>query len=85
MVITEAAAGNDNVAALVYVCAFAPDHGENAFELSNKFPRGTLGEALTAYPVTSSGNELAIRPDAFHHQFADISAAQAAAVHAVAT
>jgi pimeloyl-ACP methyl ester carboxylesterase len=78
MVITEAA-GNDNVAALVYVCAFAPDHGENAFELSNKFPGSTLGEALTAYPVTTGGNELAIRPDAFHHQFAaDIPAAQAA-------
>src|SRR5690349_20316903 len=28
MVITEAAAGNDKVAGLVYVCAFAPAHGE---------------------------------------------------------
>jgi pimeloyl-ACP methyl ester carboxylesterase len=79
MVITEAAAGNDNVAALVYVCAFAPDHGENALELSNKFPGSTLGPALTAHPVTTGGNELAIRPDAFHHQFAaDVPATEAA-------
>ncbi|TDD68944.1 alpha/beta hydrolase [Jiangella aurantiaca] len=79
MVITEAAAGSDTVAALVYVCAFAPDHDESAFGLSTKFPGGTLGEALTAYPVSTGGNELAIRPDAFHHQFAaDVSPAQAA-------
>ena len=79
MVITEAAAGNDKVAGLVYVCAFAPEQGESAFELSNKFPGGTLGDALTAYPVTTGGNEFAIRPDAFHHQFAaDVPAGQAA-------
>ncbi|MET7747532.1 alpha/beta hydrolase [Micromonospora sp. NPDC005367] len=37
-----------------------------------------LGPALTAYPVTTGGNELAIRPDTFHHQFAaDVSPAQA--------
>jgi pimeloyl-ACP methyl ester carboxylesterase len=34
MVCTEAAAGSDKVVALVYACAFAPDHGESAFELS---------------------------------------------------
>jgi pimeloyl-ACP methyl ester carboxylesterase len=83
MVITEAAAGNDKVAGLVYVCAFAPDHGESAFELSTKFPGGTLGDALTAYPVASGGNEFAIRQDAFHHQFAaDVSAAEAAVLGA---
>jgi pimeloyl-ACP methyl ester carboxylesterase len=69
-VITEAAAGNDKVAALVFVNAFAPEQGESAFELSTKFPGSTLGEALTAYPVTGAGNEFAIRADAFHHQFA---------------
>jgi pimeloyl-ACP methyl ester carboxylesterase len=70
MVITEAAAGNDQVAALVYACAFAPEHGESAFDLSNEFPGGTLGEALAARPVSTGGNEFAIRADAFHHQFA---------------
>jgi pimeloyl-ACP methyl ester carboxylesterase len=79
MVITEAAAGNDKVAQLVYVCAFAPDHGESAFALSLKFPGSTLGEALTAYPVATGGNEFAIRRDLFHHQFAaDMPAAEAA-------
>jgi pimeloyl-ACP methyl ester carboxylesterase len=76
MVITEAAAGSSQVTGLVYVCAFAPRPGESAFELSNKFPGGTLGEALAAYPVSSGGNEFAIRPDAFHHQFcADVPSA----------
>jgi pimeloyl-ACP methyl ester carboxylesterase len=83
MVITEAAADSDKVAALVYVCAFAPEQGESAFALSTKFPGSTLGEALTAYPVATGGNEFAIRPDAFHHQFAaDVPAAQAAVMSA---
>jgi pimeloyl-ACP methyl ester carboxylesterase len=83
MVITEAAAGNESVTGLVYVCAFAPDHGESALQLSGKFPGSTLGEALAAYPVSSGGNEFAIRPDAFHHQFAaDVPADQAAVMAA---
>jgi pimeloyl-ACP methyl ester carboxylesterase len=83
MVITEAAAGRDQVAALVYVNAFAPETGESAFELSGKFPGSTLAEALTAYPVTSGGNELCIRVDAFHHQFAaDVPCVQAAVMSA---
>jgi len=83
MVITEAAAGNEAVRALVYVCAFAPDHGESAFALSMQFPGSTLGEALLAYPVSTGGNELAIRPERYHEQFAaDVSAAQAAVMTA---
>ena len=79
MVATQAAADNDAVIGLVYVCAFAPDHGENAFGLSQQFPGSTLGEALNAYPVATGGNELAIRADAFHHQFcADVTTAKAA-------
>ncbi|WP_328471341.1 alpha/beta hydrolase [Actinoplanes sp. NBC_00393] len=79
MVITEAAAGSEQVAGLVYVCAFAPDQGESAFQLSTKFPGSTLGEALEAYPLSSGGNEFVIRRDAFHHQFAaDLPAHQAA-------
>ena len=79
MVITQAAAENDAVTALVYVCAFAPDHGENAFQLSLQFPGSTLGDALNAYPVSTGGNELAIRKDVFRQQFcADVPAEQAA-------
>jgi len=78
-VATGAAAGNDSVKSLVYVCAFAPDTGENAFDLSLKFPGSTLGDALNAYPLSSGGAELAIRPEVFHHQFcADVPAAEAA-------
>jgi pimeloyl-ACP methyl ester carboxylesterase len=68
-VITEAGS-HPSVEALVYVGAFAPDHGENAFELSTKFPGSSLGEALDAHPVSTGGNEFVIRRDAFHHQFA---------------
>jgi pimeloyl-ACP methyl ester carboxylesterase len=83
MVITEAAADNAAVTALVYVCAFAPDTGESAFDLSTKFPGSTLGDALAAYPVSTGGNEFAIRKDAFHHQFAaDVATEQAALMSA---
>ncbi len=78
-VITEAAAGNESVLGLVYVAGFAPDHGESAFQLSSQFPGSTLADALVAYPVSSGGNEFAIKPDLFHQQFAaDVSVAQAA-------
>ncbi|WP_449407360.1 alpha/beta fold hydrolase [Microbacterium maritypicum] len=70
LVITEAAAANPSVVGLVYVSAFAPETGESAFELSNSAPGSTLGETLTVYPVATGGNEFAIRPDAFRHQFA---------------
>jgi pimeloyl-ACP methyl ester carboxylesterase len=79
IVITEAAAGNESVIGLVYVSAFAPDHGESAFELANKFPGSTLGDALVAYPVSTGGNEFAIRQEVFNHQFAaDVPSGQAA-------
>jgi pimeloyl-ACP methyl ester carboxylesterase len=83
MVITEAAAGSNQVAALVYVCAFAPEPGESAFGLSGRFPGSTLGQALDAYSVSDGGTEYTIRPDAFHHQFAaDVPAARAAGMSA---
>jgi pimeloyl-ACP methyl ester carboxylesterase len=79
LVITQAAAANDAVAALVYVCAFAPDHGENAFGLSMRFPGGTLGDVLVAYPVSTGGNEFAIKQELYHQQFAaDVPAGQSA-------
>jgi pimeloyl-ACP methyl ester carboxylesterase len=37
-VVTNAAAGNSNVKALVYIAAFVPDVGETQGELINKFP-----------------------------------------------
>jgi pimeloyl-ACP methyl ester carboxylesterase len=79
LVITEAASHNDAVTGLVYVCAFAPDHGENAFGLSARFPGSTLGDALVAYPVSTGGNEFSIRRSLYHQQFAaDVSPETAA-------
>ncbi|GAA3207026.1 alpha/beta hydrolase [Actinocorallia longicatena] len=79
MVITEAAAGNPGVRGLVYVAGFAPDAGESAFLLSGKFDGSTLAGALTAYPVTSGGNEFRIIDDRYHGQFcADLDEGEAA-------
>ena len=52
-VISEAANGHENVKALVYVAAFAPEAGETAAGLSGKFPGSTLGPAL-APPVSTA-------------------------------
>jgi pimeloyl-ACP methyl ester carboxylesterase len=82
MVITEAAADNA-VIGLVYVCAFAPEHGETALGLSGRFPGSTLGDAVEVYPLSAGGNEVAIRHDAFRRQFAaDVPAARAAVMAA---
>lgn len=70
MVITEAGADNPAVVGLVYVAAFVPDTGESALQLSTSVPGSTLGEALTTYPVSTGGNELTIRLDLYHDQFA---------------
>lgn len=78
-VITEAAAGNDAVLALVYVNGFAPDHGEDPFALSNQFPGSTVGPALNAYPISTGGNDLAIKRELFHQNFcADVDPGTAA-------
>jgi pimeloyl-ACP methyl ester carboxylesterase len=77
-VITNAANGNRNVKALVYVAAFAPEKGESALELSGRFPGGTLGPTL-APPVTlpDGGKDLYIQQDKFGVQFAaDVPASQ---------
>jgi len=69
-VITEAANGNPNVKALVYVAAFAPETGESSLSLSGKFPGSTLGEALVTAALPGGGQDLYIRPERFHDQFA---------------
>lgn len=70
-VVSAAAGGHDNVKALVYVSAFAPEAGETAVELSSKFPGSTLGPTLAA-PVKLSGGgaDLYIQQDKFYDQFA---------------
>jgi pimeloyl-ACP methyl ester carboxylesterase len=77
-VITEAANGNANVKALVYVAGFAPDTGESSLALSGKFPGSTLGSAIVPVALTDGGQDLYIQPDKFHAQFAaDVPEAQA--------
>ncbi|MBV4467733.1 alpha/beta fold hydrolase [Pseudomonas siliginis] len=78
-VISEAAYGNANVKALVYVAAFAPEKGETAAELSGRFPGSTLGPTLSApVELADGGKDLYIQQDKFHEQFAaDVSRADA--------
>jgi pimeloyl-ACP methyl ester carboxylesterase len=80
MLITNAAAGKDNVKGLVYVAALAPDAGETAQDLLSKFPGGTSGSALGP-PVTlaNGAHDLYVQQEKFHDQFAaDVPAATAA-------
>lgn len=78
-VITEAASGNGNVQALVYVAAFLPEAGESVSSLSGKFPGGTLGPALAPVGLPNGDEDFYIQPAKFHDQFAaDVPAATAA-------
>ncbi|MEG3636667.1 alpha/beta fold hydrolase [Micromonospora palythoicola] len=70
MVITQAAADDPSVRALVYVNAIVPDTGESALSLSGKFPGSTLADTLVKYPLSTGGNEVTIGQDAYHAQFA---------------
>ncbi|GGU66824.1 alpha/beta fold hydrolase [Streptomyces daghestanicus] len=73
-VISRAAVGSAQVKALVYIAAFVPDVGESAAELSDKFPGSSLASTTVTqkYPLAGGGqgDELLIRQDAFHRQFA---------------
>ncbi|ALG07026.1 alpha/beta fold hydrolase [Kibdelosporangium phytohabitans] len=70
MVISGAAAGNPQVEALAYIAAFAPETGESALELSNKFPGSILGPTLDANPLGDGTNDLTIKQEKFRTQFA---------------
>ncbi len=79
VVITQAAESADNVQALVYVSAFAPDTGESAAGLTALYPGSTLGDALSGLALSSGETDLTIRPELFHQQFcADVDAGTAA-------
>src|SRR5690349_14395663 len=74
MVQSQAALGNPNVKALVYVAAFAPEKGESALELSNKLPGSTLGEAVRPIALGDGTTDLVIAQDKYWQQFAaDVS------------
>jgi len=82
-VMTNGVTGNDQVKALVYVGAFAPDTGESAIDLSGRFPGSTLGDTLTAVPLGDAGNDFYIVQEKYHAQFAADSPADVANVMAV--
>ncbi len=75
-VITNAAAGNDNVKALVYIAAFIPDVGENLWALISRFPGSLINPETSLivreYPAAdgSVGHDAYIKPEQFHEIFA---------------
>ena len=78
-VITALSPDVGSIVGLVYVAAFAPDHGENALGLTGKFPGSTLGETVRSYPLGDGTNDLVVDRDLFPGQFAaDVPAADAA-------
>ena len=62
-VMTNAATGNDNVKALVYIDAFAPDEGETAFELVTRGHSCVDENALSPVPY-AGGVDLYLRWEA---------------------
>ncbi|MDH3038920.1 alpha/beta hydrolase [Streptomyces sp. TRM75561] len=73
-VMSEAAAGDKDVKALVYLASFQPEVGESTSALAAKFPGGELGPALTEVPVqipgAGEGTDLYIKQDKFREVFA---------------
>ena len=84
-VISVAAQGADNVKGLVFVAGLAPDVGESAASLGDRFPTGTLAQSLAAPIAQADGSQdLYIRQDKYWDQFApDVS--EAAAMQMAAT
>ncbi|MFI6757628.1 alpha/beta fold hydrolase [Micromonospora sp. NPDC050417] len=75
MVITNAAVGNPNVKALVYVAAFAPDQGETLYSLQTKYPGTKLDQTALdqrRYPTPDGTDSIDgyVKPEVFHHVFA---------------
>jgi pimeloyl-ACP methyl ester carboxylesterase len=77
-VITNAATGNRNVKALVYVDAFAPAKGESVLSLDATKPGSALGAGPTnvfnfvPFPGADKGNaELYVKPSVFEEAFAN--------------
>jgi len=73
-VMSEAAAGNPRVQALVYVASFILEEGESTGELAGKFPGAELGSALRRVPVPAAADgtldDLYIEQERFRAVFA---------------
>ncbi|HEY4244407.1 MAG TPA: alpha/beta hydrolase [Kofleriaceae bacterium] len=79
MVISEAAQGNAAVKALVYIAAFAPETGESAGQILQKFPVPTFGPDRLQPVPNGDDADIYIKRDAFRDVFAaDVPEATAA-------
>jgi pimeloyl-ACP methyl ester carboxylesterase len=83
-VTTDAATGDANVKALVYIAAFAPEEGETATQVEARNPGSQLTpSALTIRPFPG-GADVYITPSDFHRVFCqDLSVGQAAIMAAL--
>jgi pimeloyl-ACP methyl ester carboxylesterase len=70
MVLTNAATGNPNVKALVYIAAFAPDQGEKQIDLILKNPGSQIGPDTLTFRPYPGGLDSYITPSVFHRVFA---------------
>jgi pimeloyl-ACP methyl ester carboxylesterase len=78
-VITNVDPDAGQITGLVYVAAFAPEPGESANSLAQRFPGSTLGDALRPVPRSDGTTDLYIAREIFHEQFAaDVPAPEAA-------
>jgi pimeloyl-ACP methyl ester carboxylesterase len=78
-VITNVDANAGEITGLVYVAAFAPEPGESANVLAQRFPGSTLGDALRPVRRSNGTTDLYIAREMFHDQFcADVPAPEAA-------
>lgn len=86
-VMSEAADGNPQVKALVYVASFSLEEGESTGELAGRFPGNELGPALRPVPVRGPDggivDDLYIQQEKFREVFAADVPEQAAALMAV--
>jgi len=91
MVISNAATGNPNVKALVYIDAFIPDQGESALGLDSSQPGSVLGAGppntvfnFVPFPGAAAGDALLyVKPSVFLQGFAnDLPAKQGAVLEA---
>ncbi|MEU9336944.1 alpha/beta hydrolase [Streptomyces sp. NPDC048290] len=72
-VISEAATGDPDVEALVYVAALMPEKGEVISELTGKFPGAILEPAMNRVPFRTAdggtGYDFYLDPDQYHEVF----------------
>jgi pimeloyl-ACP methyl ester carboxylesterase len=88
MVISNAATGNPNVKALVYINAFIPDQGESALGLDSSQPGSVLGAGppntvfnFVPFPGAAPGDALLyVKPSVFFEGFANDLPAKEGAV-----